>query len=169
MSTPILKSEMNQVNQSLEDGYLKFYLQPQTPAVLAMDQVQEVLVVTPRRITPMPNMPEYVLGLLNRRNRVLWVIDLAKMFNFQHFYQNHQQYNLVIIKAGQFPLGLLVQEIKGVRRYKSSLIQAATGVVTPLLIPYLNGCIFQQEEVALVLNAEAIVHSRLLSSNWLGQ
>jgi len=39
--------------------------------------LQEVLVVR-LVITQIPNMPGCVLGLLNQRNRVLWVIDYTE-------------------------------------------------------------------------------------------
>lgn len=158
---------MNQVEieKTSGDRYLKFHLEPQTPAILAMEHVQEVIIIPSRRITPMPNMPECVLGLLNRRNRVLWMIDLAQMLGLQPFGNNSQQYNVVIIQVKQITLGLLVQEVKGVTHFGANLIQAPMELVTSALIPYLYGCIFQEQELLLVLNAEAIVISPSLYRN----
>ena len=156
---------MNQVETSSDDSFLKLHLEPHTPAILAMEQVQEVLIIPARRITPMPNMTECVIGLLNRRNRVLWVIDLAQLLGLQPLPTNTQQYNVVIIQAKQISLGLLVQEVKGVTHFAHQLIQPPTELVTSALIPYLSGCIFQSEEVLLVLNAEAIVLSPTLYKN----
>ncbi|HCF27880.1 MAG TPA: chemotaxis protein CheW [Cyanobacteria bacterium UBA11049] len=156
---------MNQEEKSSSDSFLKFNLEQQTPCILAMAQVQEVLIVASRRITPMPNMPECVLGLVNRRNRVLWVIDLALMLSLQPLGTNAQQYNLIIIQAKQITLGLLVQEVKGVTHFASELIQAPTELVTSALIPYLSGCIVEEQEVLLVLSAEAIVLAPTLYRN----
>lgn len=156
---------MNQEEKSSSDSFLKFHLEQQTPCVLAMTQVQEVLILPSRRITPMPNMPECVLGLMNRRNRVLWAIDLAQMLSLQPIGTNAQQYNLIIIQAKQITLGLLVQEVKGVTHFAPELIQPPTELVTSALIPYLSGCIFQEQEVLLVLSAEAIVLSPMLYRN----
>ena len=153
---------MNQEEKSSSDSFLKFHLEQQTPCILAMAQVQEVLIIPSRRITPMPNMPECVLGLMNRRNRVLWVIDLALMLSLQPLGTNAQQYNLIIIQAKQITLGLLVQEVKGVAHFATKLIQAPTELVTSALIPYLSGCIVEEQEVLLVLSAEAIVLSPTL-------
>lgn len=156
---------MNQVEKSSDDRYLKFHLDQHSPAILAMEHVQEVLIVPPRRITPMPNMPEYVLGLLNRRSRVVWVIDLAQALGLQPLGINTQQYSVVIIQVKQITLGLLVQEVNGVTHFSSDLIQAPTELVISALIPYLHGCVFQEPEVLLVLNAEAIVLSPTLYKN----
>ena len=164
MDTQILLPQLNQIDEKLGDTYLRLYLDKQTPAILSMEHAQEVLILPVGRITPLPNMPKCVLGLLNRRNRVLWVIDLAQMLNLQPLDTNAQQYNMAIIRVGQVPLGLVVQEIKGVTRFTPDCIQFPQGLVTSSLTPYLHGYILQQKEILLVLNAEAIVHSPILRS-----
>lgn len=165
METPILPPQLNQLHKTLGDTYLRFQLEQQTPAILSMEYAQEVLIVPVGRITPMPNMPKCVLGLLNRRNRVLWVVDLAQMLKLQPLDTNTQQYNMAIIRVGKVPLGLVVQEIKGVTRFTSDCIQSPSGLVTSNLMPYIDGCILQNKEIFLVLNAEAILHSPILHSN----
>ncbi len=167
MDNPILAPHLNQVDRTVGDTYLKFQLEQQIPVTLSMEQAQEVLIVPTGRITPMPNMPECVLGLLNRRNRVLWVIDLAQMLQLQPLDTNVQQYHIVIIRVGQVPLGLVVQEVKGVTRFTLDCIQSPMGLVTSGLTPYVRGCILQQKEVILVLDAEAIVHSPILHSDYI--
>ena len=162
MDTPIPTPHLSQADSTLGDAYLRFQLEQQTPAILSMEYAQEVLIVPVRRITPMPNMPECVLGLLNWRNQVLWAIDLALMLKLQPLMTTAQQYHMVIIRVGQVPLGLVVQEVKGVTRFTTDSIQSPIEVVTSGLIPYLYGCILQKQEILLVLNAEAIIHSPIL-------
>jgi twitching motility protein PilI len=140
-------------------------MEQETAAILSIEYAQEVLIVPVGRITPMPNMPNCVLGLLNRRNRVLWVIDLGQMLNLQPLNTNAQQYNIAIIQVEQVPLGLVVQEVKGVTRFTPGCIQSPQGIVTSGIMPYLHGCILQQKEILLVLNAEAIVSSPILHNN----
>ncbi len=151
-----------QPDQLVGDIYVRFQLEEHTPAILSMESVQEVLVVPVSRITPMPNMPGCVLGLLNRRNRVLWVIGLAQLLNLQPVDTNTQQYHMVIIRVAQVPLALVVQEVKGVTRFTPDCIQSPVEVVTSDITPYINGCILQQQETLLVMNAEAIVQAPIL-------
>lgn len=158
MDIQILTPQLNQVDKTVGDAYLKFQMDHQTPAILPLEYTQEVLIVPTERITPMPNMPMCVLGLLNRRNKVLWIVDLVQMLNLQPLEPNIQQYHMAIIKVGKIPMGLVVQEVKGVARFSSERIQSSTGLV-PDVNPYIHGYIMHQEEMLLVLNAEAIVHS----------
>src|SRR6476646_10386346 len=145
------------------EPYLKFRLDPHTWAVLAMEYAQEVLVLSAQRITPMPNMPPAVLGLLNWRSRVLWVVDLAHMLQLQPLEANVQKYNLAIVRVGELPLALAVQQVEGVTRLAPDTIQSPIGTVTSGLIPFLQGCILQQQETSLALDAEAIVRSPSLN------
>ena len=129
---------------------------------MSMYYVQEVLIIPINRITPMPNMPKCVLGLLNRRNRVLWAIDLVQLLNLQPVDINAQQYHVVIIRVNQVPLALVVQEVKGVTRFTPDCIQSTVEFITADITPYTDGCIPQQQETLLVLNPEAIASSPIL-------
>lgn len=153
MDTQILAPPLNQ----LGDIYVRFQVEFQTSAVLSMEYVQEVIIVPVDRITPIPNMPECVIGLLNRRNRVLWVIDLAQLLNLQPVDTNVQQYHIIIIRVGQVPLALIVQEVKGVTRFMPDCIQSSVALDASNITPYINGYILEQQETLLVMNAEAIV------------
>ena len=155
----------NQVDPKMGDAYLRFQLDQQTPAILSMEYTQEVLIMPGERITPIPNMPKSVLGLVNRHNKVLWVINLAQALDLQPLDAKGKQYHIVIIRVGQILLGLVVQEVKGVTRFTPDCIQPQIGFATPRLAPYLNGCVLQQGEVLLLLNAEAIVRSPICTND----
>lgn len=149
---------VNQAETKIGDNYLRLDLDRQTPAILSMEYVQEVLIVLVGRITPMPNMAEYILGLFNWRNRVLWAIDLAQMLKLQPLDPTAQQYHMAIVRVGEVPLGLIVQEIKGVTQFTPDCIQSPTGFISSGLMAYLHGCV-QQQDTLLVLNVEAIFNS----------
>jgi positive phototaxis protein PixI len=145
--------------QKVGDAYLKFRLDLQTPAVLLMKQVQEVLVLPANRLTPMPNMPPCVMGLMNRRSRILWVVDLPQMLGLPFSHSYTQQYNLVILRAGTIALGALVQRVEGMVWLPQEQVMPPTNHVPPHLVSYLRGCILQDREILLVLDAEAILQS----------
>lgn len=153
MDTQILAPQLNQIG----DIYVRFQVNSHTSAVLSMEYVQEVIIVPVERITPIPNMPECIIGLLNRHNRVLWVIDLAQLLNLQPVGTNVQQYHIIIIRVSQVPLTLIVQEVKGVTRFVADCIQSPVALDASNLTPYINGYILEQQKTLLVMNAEAIV------------
>jgi twitching motility protein PilI len=155
--------EARQVKKNVGDAYLKLQLEQQTLAVLPMQYAQEAIVVPARRITPMPNMPACVIGLLNQRSRILWVVDLPQMLGLQPIDRKLQNYNVAIVKVGQLPLALAIGQIKGVIRFSIDIIQSPIGTVSEGLTPYLRGLVMQEKEILLVLEPEAIVNSSILN------
>lgn len=157
MNISKLDPQTNQTDKPEGDSYLNFYLNKHSLAALSMAHAQEVIVVPLSRLTLMPNMPECVLGLLNRRNRVIWIVCLASLLNLQKPDTIAGQYQIVIVRVGQISLGFVVQEVKGVTRFPPESIQSPVDVNLELAA-YLNGYIASNETL-LVLNAEAIVRS----------
>ncbi|MFN6531355.1 chemotaxis protein CheW [Nostoc sp. ChiSLP03a] len=150
---------------NLVDSYLKFQLNQQTTAVLSMKHAQEAVVLPIEAVTSMPNMPACILGLMNWRSRIIWAVDLPRMLNLEALDHKLWQYNAIVIKVESLILGLVVQEIKGTTKFMPDDIRSPIGQVTSSLVPYLRGCVVQQEETLLVLDAQAIVDSSILRSD----
>lgn len=146
-----------QNKKNLGDTYLKFKFGQQTTAVLLMNRAQEVVILPVERLTPMPTMPPHVMGLLNRRSRVMWVIDLARMLGLPGTEINVQHYNVIIISNGPATFGLIVQAVEGIVRLTPDVIQSPLSQVSSGLVPYLRGCVLQEQEILLVIDAEAII------------
>ncbi|MBW4564296.1 MAG: chemotaxis protein CheW [Mojavia pulchra JT2-VF2] len=160
-STVLSKSNQN----NLGDGYLKFQLNQNTAAVLSMRYTQEAIIVPVESVTSIPNMPACILGLTNWRSRIIWVIDLPVMLNLESLDNRLRQYNVIVVRVESLLLGLVVQEIKGTTKIMPDDIHSPIGQVASSLVPYLAGCVVQQQEIFLVLDAQAIVNSSILSSN----
>ncbi|MDZ8034585.1 MAG: chemotaxis protein CheW [Nostoc sp. DedQUE08] len=163
-STNIILSSKPTPN-NLADSYLKFQLNQQTTAVLSMKHTQEAILVPVESITSIPNMPSCILGLMNWRSRIIWVVDLPRMLNLESLDYRLRQYNAIVIQVESLVLGLVVQEIKGTTKFIVDDIHSPIGQVTSSLVPYLCGCVVQQEEILLVLDAQAIVQSSILRSD----
>ncbi|WP_346293776.1 chemotaxis protein CheW [Sphaerothrix gracilis] len=152
----------NRTQKAVGEAFLKFHLGAKIPAIFAMQHVQEVLTLPLLRLTPMPNMPACMLGLMNYRSRVLWVIDLAGLLALNHLDTAAQQYSLIIICVGQLRLGLAVEQIDGMVWFERDRIQSPLGQTTTGLVPYLQGCIWQEQGILLVLDAAAVSQASLL-------
>lgn len=166
MNSSALAVPLPPTQKPVGDAYLKFQLDRHTQAVFSMRHVQEVLTLPARRLTPMPNMPASMLGLINRRSRVLWLVDLAQILGLSILDTNVQQYTLVLIQVGSVPLGLAVQQVEGITRLAADAIQPLSGQVSPTMLPYLRGCALhqqdQKQEMLLVLDAEAVLQAPVL-------
>nr|WP_238718097.1 chemotaxis protein CheW [Petrachloros mirabilis] len=141
------------------DPYLKLRLDAEITALIPMVFAQEVLVVPEERLTLIPNMPAWALGLLNQRSRVFWVVDLLRLFNQDAFAVSQRLYNIVILRADQMPLGIAVPQVNGVLRFPSEALQSPVGAVSDHLTPYLRGCVPWENDILLVLDPQAIVRA----------
>ena len=140
------------------EPYLRFQVTAGMVAVLSMRQVQEVRILPAHRLTPMPNMPAPVLGLMNHRSRVRWVLDIAQLLGLAPLESNQQQYELLLLQMNTIALGLAVQRIESTTWFPASTMQPLPEEIPPALVPYLQGCVVQEQSVLWVLNPEAIVH-----------
>lgn len=149
---------------NLVNSYLKFQLNQETAAVLSIKHTQEAIIVPVESVTAMPNMPACILGLMNWRSRIIWVIDLPRILNLASLDNRLRQYNVIVIRVESLILGLVVREIKGTTKFKADDVCSPIGQVASSLVPYLRGCVVQKEEILLFLDAEAIVQSSILYS-----
>ncbi|MFO5491957.1 MAG: chemotaxis protein CheW [Cuspidothrix sp.] len=153
------------IHTNKEDSYLKFQLNQQTGAVLSISHTQEAIVTPVTSVTAIPNMPSCVLGLMNWRSHIIWIVDLPKMFNLESLDYRLRQYNIIVIQMKSMILGVVVQEIQGTTKFTVDDICSPVGQVASSLVPYLCGCIVQQEEILLVLDAVHILQSEILRIN----
>jgi len=151
-------------HKQLGDGYLQFKLNNNTTAVLLVNFTQEVVVLPVETITPIANKPELILGLMNWRNRIIWVADLAKILGLESQSYPMRQCNIIVASHESETIGLMVPEIKGTVRLNSGTIQPAKNQGSNLA-PYLNGCIWREDELNLVLNIQTIIKSSLLQNS----
>ncbi len=143
--------------KAIGNPHIRLRLDDNHLAAVNTDQAQEVLVIPQQRLAVMPNMPTPVMGLLNHRSRIFWVIDLPELFGLTPLDPRSPEYHLAILRVNNKSIGLAVQEVQGVARFSTEVIQSAIdNELSPGLIPYLKGCIPQESEMLLVLDAVAI-------------
>jgi len=108
------------------DYYLRFQLTEQISALIELKYVQESLTIQGDRITPIPNLPEYVVGLMSSRNQVFLAMDLAHLIGLPPETVNLRQYQTIIVRDRAITdnsqndqvnlFGLTVKRIEGIAR-----------------------------------------------------
>lgn len=166
METSFLTEKLN-LPEKTGVTYLKLQLTENVLVILPMSYAQSVLASPARRITPVPNMPDCIVGLVHQRSRVFWLVDLSQMFQLQSIERNLQEYYIAVIKVDNISLALLVSEIKGTVRLLENTINPLTNKtnIPSGLIPYLKGYSNLEKENYWILDTEKIVKSPVLMSN----
>lgn len=165
------------------DPYLRFQLTPEIPALLSMERVQEALLVPAQGISPLPNLPAFTIGMMNARDRVFCVVDLAQLLGLPPIAINPREYQVIVIHlaaTGDLPidptsfssakcLGLAVRQVKGVVRLEAHQLKSIGGDVPESLNPYLIGSFEEPDRRSLILDAMAIANAPSLLNNPLAQ
>jgi twitching motility protein PilI len=146
------------------DLYLRLKLQDSIVAALRLETVREVLSVPADRITPIPFMLECIFGLIEKRSRIIWVVDLPQMLELKPLDRNRRLHSLAIIKNGNSSLAIAVEAIGNVFRFESEKIASPDDSLAPGLVPYVQGCIAEAEKVIWVLEPSSIINSPLLGA-----
>jgi len=85
------------------------------PFIVARNDIREVLMV-PDLITRVPGAKSWVLGLANIRGHLLPIADL-KAFLGSGANTGHRDSRVLVVNNDEFPVGLIVDEVFGFRRF----------------------------------------------------
>ncbi len=81
------------------DRYLKVDLDAHNSALIALEDIRESMQTSIHSVTPIPNMPTCILGLMNARNQVLGLVDLALLMKRALPVARGQYYSVVVVQT----------------------------------------------------------------------
>jgi purine-binding chemotaxis protein CheW len=111
---------MSNMEQSLPGGQYVVFRLAREQYGLAIGAVKEIILV--QDLTRMPEMPDFMDGLINLRGRIIPVINLRKRFGLPG--EESQQTNrIVVAEIGGTEAGLLVDDVVGVLRVPAGSVQ----------------------------------------------
>lgn len=110
--------ELFKSNLDPGNSYIKFELTSDITALLSMEQVQESIVVRAEQITTIPGMPKSALGMINSRDRVFCVFDMAQLLGLPSNLTHTRQYQIIVFQAGlsSILVGFAVGQLQGIQR-----------------------------------------------------
>jgi len=174
-SIPVANQFIESVPSSrASEQFLRFYLLPDTTALLPIQQLTEVLTIPKAQIVPIFQMPAWVMGAYNWRGEVLWMVDLGHLVGLTPW---HQQANItsahtaIVLQAPTKDstatnpkhemLGLVVNRVEDIEWCNPDWIQSPpSSTVTPELVPFLRGYWLKSNgEMLVVIDGKAIMLS----------
>jgi positive phototaxis protein PixI len=151
--------------------FLRFYLEPDTAMMLPVAQLTGVLTIPVSQIVPIPDLPNWVMGVYNWRGEVLWMVDFGHLVGLTPWYEqalNPSTYRALVL-AGERPagsrqvsremLGLVVSRIEGMEWCNPDEIQSPpSSSISPSLVPFLQGYWLEENaDMIATLDGEAIL------------
>ncbi len=139
--------------------FLTFLLDEQEYG-LELFRIQEIRGYAP--VTPIPNVPAHVRGVMNLRGTVLPVVDLRMKFHLPAI--EYSKFTVIVIAmVADKMIGLLVDAVSDVLQVSHDAIRSAPDFGTAVDTRFINGVFQTRERLAVALNLE-----QLLSESELG-
>ena len=115
------------------DGHILVFCLNEERFALALDQVVRVL--PSLAISPVPEAPEGISGVINVEGDVIAVIDLRSLFELPPGEQRIDD-RIIVAQAGEWRIAVVVTEVVEVRR-----IKAEERVASERILPALRDCL----------------------------
>lgn len=111
-------------------------------------QVQEVL--PPTEIAPVPGAPDFVLGIINLRGKVVTVIDTRLRFGMQPK-ESDGNSRIIVMEVEDNIAGIMVDGVNEVAGVREAEIDTAPNVSNEESSRYIYGVVSREDEGLLIL------------------
>ncbi len=117
-------------------------------------QVQEIIKIP--EITHIPNMPDFVEGVINLRGKIVPIIDLRRRFNLE-LRRYSEDTRIVVSNVAGHSVGLIVDSVSEVIRIGAGIIDPIPPTISHIGTEYLNGVAKVGSRLVILLNLERIL------------
>lgn len=120
-----------------------------------LSHVQQSLTIEATQITPMPNFPDYVMGLMSSQNQVFMAMDLAHLVGLTPQTLNLREYQTIVARVDPNQTnqseeselyGLSVRRIQGVSQILPEQFESSVSEAPEELRPFLSGFVRDVED-----------------------
>lgn len=129
---------------------------------VSIHDVREIISNT--QITPVPQAPSFVEGVINLRGQIIPVVDLRKRFNLEEN-QNKETTNVVIIEVNENVLGLIVDSVSEVLNVPSDSINPPPSLVANGIgAEYIRGIGQHNNKMIILIDLQKVFSAEELKS-----
>ncbi len=137
-----------------KDKYLTFRLDVEDYG-LEIRHVKEIISI--QKITDVPDLPDFVKGVINLRGQVIPTLDLRLRFGLP-FKEYDERTCIIITHMSDIPVGVIVDTVNEVLDIPAETISPAPSVQKGVAHRFIQGLGRVGDEVKIILNAEKLLH-----------
>ncbi len=157
--------DIQQDMESDGDQYLTFMLAGEEYGVDIL-RVQEIKGWD--SVTPIPNTPEYIRGVINLRGTIVPIIDLRRRFNLEVV--EYGPVTVVIVLRVEDPvsgksrvMGLVVDAVSDVYNVPEEAIKAAPDFGSVVDVDFVQGLATLENTMVIILNIDRLLNTEEMS------
>lgn len=139
---------------NISNSYIVFELYGTNYAIMS-NYVKQMEMI--ENITPVPNAPEFVEGVVFIRGKVIPVINLRIRFGFPKK-EFDLKTRLIVLKSGEREFGIIVDSARDFIIFPEESIQPVPEFLKTLSEKFLNGYVLHQNKSILILNVDELIN-----------
>lgn len=119
-----------------------------------IDAVREIIKMGV--ITPIPESPDFIRGIVNVRGEIVTAIDVKSRFDLKTK-ENVEAKHIVVTKQGENLFGLIVDEVIEVLRIMKKDIQSTPSVLDRMNEKYVSGIVSRDNRLIILLDLDQVL------------
>lgn len=126
-------------------------------------EVREIIKFT--EITPIPNSPEFVDGIITVRGEIIPIVDLGKRFHFEPktFTEDEELLRgIIVISVEDMIIGVLIDQVNRVLSVNTNQIQPPPQMISGIGSEYIQGVARLEETLLVILNIKKLFSKKEL-------
>ena len=148
-----MQNDYEEDEDAMKDRYLTFRVGDE---VFGIDIMYVTEIVGMQKITEVPDMPDFVRGVVNLRGQVIPVIDIRARFSMET-----REYDdrtcIIVVNFDEKSIGIIVDMVNEVLDIPSENISAPPNVGTSEKSRYINGMGRVNESVKILLDVQKLL------------
>ncbi len=159
LETQVQKREKSKIDEELIQMFV-FKLENEEYTV-EINQIQEI--VSNLKVTPIPNSPKFLSGVINLRGQVTPIIDLKEKFNLKNK-QSRGNYFIIVRPEKEDIFGFKVDEVIEIfKTPKKNIKKPSRLVLRKIGTNYVKGVVILDKRLLILLNLLSILSEEELS------
>jgi twitching motility protein PilI len=143
---------------AVSTAHVVFRLGGRTMAV-PLAAVSEI--ARPPKVTRLPHVPAWVLGIANLRGDIVSMLDLEGFLSGKVGKSSHEQRMLALRPAGdEVRTAVLVDSVDGIQAFEDARISRVTRGYDAAVAPYARGLYQVEDDLVVVLDADRLLQSK---------
>lgn len=159
MPLPNAAAPVIDTGRRLGGKYVTFFLGREEYGIPIL-AVREIIGMVP--ITPVPQMPPYIRGVINLRGGIIPIVDLRVKFGMESVEQTRENC-IIVVRAHGVDTGVVVDKMSEVSHVEDSEIQEPPSVGTGADTSFILGIDKSQGRVKLLLDIDRVISSHELA------
>lgn len=121
---------------------------------IAIENVLEI--IKSGLITPIPNSPHYIRGIINVRGEIVTVIDIKERFPLKTK-RTAELKHIIVTRHDDSLYGLMVEEVIEVLRINNADIKPAPELIEKINKEYIKGVVSKDDRLLIILNLSLVL------------